>query len=263
MQKTINHLNEILFPTVDYDSILGGLNSLNKTIQDMSTLIPSMSFDPLGKLSVIVSSYKAPGFPSDLFSSYKLYPTVETEYNMEAGLPSQPDPIATSIQKKNIVRDSTDNNEINNKNEDFLNVLKLHSSEFTTSIKKADFEDGMMNDVADEVEIYINQNKYATYLWLHFLYSQNQNDYKVISALLRIIGLTVDIQDSDLLLPIVKCGLNDSHIEAQEAALMVIEKWRTKECLDALNTSHFSSKWISKYAESIVKELEEELRNVA
>lgn len=154
MQKTINHLNEILFPTVDYDSILGGLNSLNKTIQDMSTLIPSMSFDPLGKLSVIVSSYKAPGFPSDLFSSYKLYPTVETEYNMEAGLSSQPDPIATSIQKKNIVRDSTDNNEINNKNEDFLNVLKLHSSEFTTSIKKADFEDGMMNDVADEVEIY-------------------------------------------------------------------------------------------------------------
>lgn len=262
MQKTINPLNDILFPTVDYDSILGGLNSLNKTIQDISTIIPSRTFDPLGELSGIISGYKVPDFPSDIFGSFKI-PTVKTELNMESGISIQPDPIATSIGKKNIVGDSTDSNEINNKNEDFLNILKSHSSDFTTSIKKADFEDGMMNDVADEVEAYINQNKYATYLWLNSLYSHNQTDYKVISGLLRIIGLTIDIQDSDLLLPIVKCGLNDSHIETQEAALMVIEKWRTKECLDALNTSHFSSKWISKYAASIVKELEEELRNVA
>lgn len=164
--------------------------------------------------------------------------------------------------EKGITIDSTDYDAISRINEDFESFLKTRSSSFIASLKMADFEDGMTNELSDEVTKYLAQNKYPTYSWLYSLYSQNQTDYEVISGLLRIIDLTIDTSESPYLLPIVKCGLNDPHIEAQESAIMVIERWRTKECLDALNTAHFSSKGIIEYANSVINELKGELANV-
>lgn len=40
---------------------------------------------------------------------------------------------------------------------------------------------------------------------------------------------------------------------------MVIEQWRTKNCLEALETSTFHSKMIKVYANQIIEELKEEL----
>ena len=40
---------------------------------------------------------------------------------------------------------------------------------------------------------------------------------------------------------------------------MVIEEWRTKECLDALKTTQFGTGWIKTYAEKVMSELEEEV----
>lgn len=108
----------------------------------------------------------------------------------------------------------------------------------------------------------MSQNKFATYLWFHSLYSRYQTDYEVVSGLLKIINLTVEKSESDLLLPIVKCGLCDSHVETQESAIMVVERWRTKECLDALQTASFSSKWIQAYAKAVASELKLEIGDV-
>ena len=40
---------------------------------------------------------------------------------------------------------------------------------------------------------------------------------------------------------------------------MVIEQWRTKNCLDALQITNFSSVWLKEYAKQIEAELIEEL----
>lgn len=267
MPKTSDSNKNRFLPGFDYESILGGLSSVKleplSFIPDLSSMLPdlSSSVDLLSKISAGLSTFEVPNIPLDLFGSYKLYTSPEPteESDVETSLPETHS--SSSGNEISITSESTDSEVINKKNEAFLGFLRARSSQFTIALKKADFEDGMMNDVADEVENYLQQNKFATFLWLNSLYSQNQTDFEVISAILRIIGLTIETSDSDLLLPIVKCGLADSHSEAQEAALMVIERWRTQDCLDALLTTRFSSKWISKYANSIAAELKEELGN--
>lgn len=256
-----------LFPSIDYESILGGLSSVKieplSSIPDFSSMLPDLSstIDLLGKLSAELGTFEVPSLPLDLFGNYKLFTSPESieESDVESANPETHS--SSSGNEVSITAESTDSDVINKKNEAFLGFLRARSFQFTIALKKADFEDGMMNDVADEVENYLQRNKFATFLWLNSLYSHNQTDFEVISGILRIIGLTVETSNSDLLLPIVKCGLADSHSETQEAALMVIERWRTQECLDALLTTHFSSKWISKYANSIAAELKEELED--
>ena len=65
--------------------------------------------------------------------------------------------------------------------------------------------------------------------------------------------------DETMLLPIVIAGLRSGISSEQEAALMVIEEWRTKECFAALKSVAFQSDWIADYAQMVKSELEEEL----
>lgn len=159
--------------------------------------------------------------------------------------------------------ESTDSEDINTRNKNFKSFLDERSKPFISNLKHTDFEDGMENDVIREVEGYLAINEDVTLLWMHSIYSNNQKDADILSALLRIIGMTVDSKCADMLLPMVKAGLADPNSKTQEAALMVIEEWRTKNCLDAIETApNFSSAWIGKYAEQVKSELKEELQNV-
>jgi len=62
-----------------------------------------------------------------------------------------------------------------------------------------------------------------------------------------------------MLLAIVIAGLRSGISSEQEAALMVIEEWRTKECYEVLKSVSFQSDWIADYAQIVKSELEEEL----
>ena len=97
---------------------------------------------------------------------------------------------------------------------------------------------------------------------MHSIYSNNQEDTDILAGLLRIIGMTIEKEDTDMLLTMVKAGLSDAQSKTQEAALMVIEQWRTQNCLTAIETAPaFSSSWIRDYAEQIKSELKEELQS--
>ena len=62
------------------------------------------------------------------------------------------------------------------------------------------------------------------------------------------------------MLTIVVSGLRSEVSAEQEAAIMVIEEWRTKECLEAIRSVHkFASDMIEDYAKMVADELEEEL----
>lgn len=155
--------------------------------------------------------------------------------------------------------DSTDTVDVNSINQEFFTFLSKYSQTFIHSLKLTDFEDGIDNLVTIEVREFVKRNLFVTYNWLNTIYSNNQKDSDVIAGLLRIIGVVVEQENSDMLLPIVIAGLANKNSKTQEAALMVIEQWRTKNCLDALQTTNFSSVWLKEYAKQIEAELIEEL----
>lgn len=155
--------------------------------------------------------------------------------------------------------ESTDSNDIEMQNRKVFAQLQKYTLTFVRILKRTDFEDGMTNYVSDVVEDFIKSNSFVTYSWLSTMYSNYQKDAVVLAGLLRIIELTIRNEDVDILLPIVKAGLADKSSMVQEAAIMVIEQWRTKNCLDALETATFHSKMIELYANQIIEELKEEL----
>lgn len=155
--------------------------------------------------------------------------------------------------------ESTDSNDIEMQNRKVFAQLQKYTLTFVRILKRTDFEDGMTNYVSDVVEDFIKSNSFVTYSWLFTIYSNYQKDAVVLAGLLRIIELTIRNEDVDMLLPIVKAGLADKSSMVQEAAIMVIEQWRTKNCLDALGTATFHSKMIELYANQIIEELKEEL----
>lgn len=158
-------------------------------------------------------------------------------------------------------KDSTSSVDINQNNRAFFSLLSKRSQTFVWLLKHTDFEDGIENDITKEVYGYIKKNEFVTYAWLNSIFSNHQNNADVLAGLLRVVGMTVRVEDTDMLLPMVKAGLSDPQSKTQEAALMVIEQWRTLNCLTALETAPaFTSSWICDYAEQIKLELIEEIR---
>ena len=170
------------------------------------------------------------------------------EYHFEANE-------ATSLvgqERINESLESTDSNDIERQNRKIFAQLQKYTPTFVRILKRTDFEDGMTNYVSDVVEDFIKSNSFVTYSWLSTIYSNYQKDAVILAGLLRIIELTIRNEDVDILLPIVKTGLADKSSMVQEAAIMVIEQWRTKNCLDALETATFHSKMIEQYCVKLI-----------
>ena len=158
--------------------------------------------------------------------------------------------------------DSTKTEDINAINKAYRAKLFDETESFVYELVRTDFEDGMENSLTEEIRGYIQENAFATYSWLNHIYADSQDNDNIIAGLLRIIAMDVEEEDYDDLLPIVKAGLCDYGTKVQEAALMVIEKWRTKNCLIALKTANIQSRWIREYANKVKAELINELNYV-
>ena len=92
------------------------------------------------------------------------------------------------------------------------------------------------------------------------MYSKNLNKPIIVEGILRTLAMITEIGDENILLPIVVAGLRSEVSAEQEAAIMVIEEWRTKECLEAIRSVHrYASDIIKNYAMMVAEELKEEL----
>ena len=149
--------------------------------------------------------------------------------------------------------------DVNKINQDDLEFFRTLSRDIVNAIINTDFEDGKDNDVTELIKSFKGRNKIATYCWLNELYVKNLEDHSFIEGLLRVLAIVADKGDEPALMSIVVAGLRSGNSAEQEAAIMVIEEWRTKECLDVLNTSLLPSGWIRRYANKVKGELEKEL----
>lgn len=156
--------------------------------------------------------------------------------------------------------DTTSAFDINKTNQEYLDYLRTRTEEVTFAIAHTDFEDGMDNDVTVLLRSFAKKNKSSTYNWLDELYSKNLNNPVVVEGILRSLAMITDKGDENIMLPIVVAALRSGISVEQEAAIMVIEEWRTKECLDALLSVHsYASDIIEDYAMMVAGELKEEL----
>lgn len=155
--------------------------------------------------------------------------------------------------------ESTSDNDIRMAETTYFKALLNISDKVINLILHSTFEDGMTNSAIETVRNIFYQCPYIAGNWLSFLFSYNQTNDKLISGLLRIIA-TFEKKYSWMFIPMVRSGLSDKSTLIQEAAIMIIEEWRTKECLDALERTELTSQWIKEYANSVINELKEELK---
>lgn len=158
-----------------------------------------------------------------------------------------------------IATESTSDNDIRKAETTYFNALLNISDKVVYLILHSTFEDGMTNPAIETVRDIFYRSPYMAGNWLSFLFSNNQTNDKLISGLLRIIA-TFEKEYSWMFIPMVRSGLSDKSTLIQEAAIMIIEEWRTKECLDALERTELTSQWIQEYANSVIEELKEELK---
>lgn len=221
-------------------------------------------FDDSARIKIL--DYYCNSVASDLFKpfegSYCFDSAAASRADLEDGIniaSGNKYEIPTTNEVSYTVAYNTRESDINNANERFLAYLENVSQIFVQELAWTDFEDGMENDVIRQVSRYIKINRYVTLCWLSKIFSNNRSQPSITSGILRTLAMVVTGNDIDYMMPVVTAGLSSTHLEDQEAAIMVVEKWRTRTCLEALLNTTYGSEWMNEYAMQVAKELKGEL----
>ena len=158
--------------------------------------------------------------------------------------------------------DSTSARSLERKDERDKDYFNSQEDAFKLLCHTTTFEDGYRNALTDRFDEFYNLNPTVSLIWLYSFYNKNQKDDSVREGTLRILSFIDDSEVQDIMLTMVKASLNDINPSIQEVAMMVIENWRTEECLDALETTLFANPWMKDYSKKIIAELKEELKDV-
>ncbi len=251
-------------------------NSFYLQLADIQELSRKLTMPWTSTLQTLAKQAKPIDF--DSYSElFKTYSTLADLYRMPANMDSsafvrqdagdgmkkkETKPVSGSPKTKDAVTvsETTQANDVNKANKEYLEYLRSRTDEIANAISRTEFEDGMDNDITLLIKSFAKKNKLATYSWLDELYSKNLNRPSVIQGILRSLAMITERGDENILLPVVVAGLRSGNSSEQEAAIMVIEEWRTKECLDALCiVPSFASEMIADYANMVKEELEKEL----
>lgn len=226
-------------------------------VENVSKSLQTFNTDALSEAMRAYSSltelYRIPDY---FDSSASLRKDYEDGYVNEG---NNSEDVVTRDDVEVVVSYNTNVEDINKTNERFMKSLELQSKDFIRMLVWTDFEDGMENEVTNLVASYMEKNRYVTYCWLNKLFNTNRTRPNITSGLLRTLAMVVNKNDAGIMLSMVTTGLSSLHSEDQEAAIMVVEKWRTKECLEAMCNTTYGSDWVKEYAMQVIEELKNEL----
>jgi len=127
------------------------------------------------------------------------------------------------------------------------------------------WEDGMPNASINCTELYINKDGYAVIKLLTEISRDalSSNKWHLLAGVLRVMAwVTIEsTKSTDIayFLGYMSEALLNGDSEAQEAAIMLAEEWRTQECYELLSVTTFENEWISEYAKKVIDELRIEL----
>lgn len=248
---------------IDFQSISRQLSAsqLMSSVESLNKFWGSVNFDVYSKVQKTYDTfeelYRTPGY---LDTSFFTRQDIEDGSNGEATERKKTSSSSTSTEEPVTVSENTRADDINKVNQEYLEYLRSRTDEISIAISRTEFEDGMDNDITLLIKSFAKKNKSATYNWLDELYSKNLNNPSVEQGVLRSLAMITEKGDESILMPIVVAGLRSNNSQEQEAAIMVIEEWRTKECLEAISSVPvFASEMIEDYAKMVAEELREEL----
>lgn len=138
--------------------------------------------------------------------------------------------------------------------------MNCEKETFISLLKNIDFEDGMDNEPIRKARIYWQEDKNTTIYWFRDIFNTIKDDNDALAGLLRVVASVAWKEPSEILLPLFKEGIQRNNSKVQEAAIMLAEEWRTRECLKALQNATYQSDWIKEYAYMVEKELKQELK---
>lgn len=250
--------NSFFDQMVDIQSLSQRLSASSwmASVESVNNVLGSMNLDAyteaLKSFDTLAELYRKP---------YYLDTSVFTRHDIEDREKVEEDQASSSSSIESIVAvsENTRVDDINLANEQFRLYLESQTNGFINTLVWTDFEDGMENEVTRQIGEYMEKNRYVTYCWLNKIFNDNRSRPTVTSGLLRTMAMVVNKNDADIMLSMVTSGIASQHSEDQEAAIMVIEKWRTKECLDAMLNTTYGSDWVREYAMQVMAELKEEL----
>lgn len=159
------------------------------------------------------------------------------------------------------LEDSTSAKSLERKDERDNDYFYSQADAFKMLCHTTTFEDGYRNALTDRFDEYYELNPTVSLIWLYSFYNKNQKDDSVREGILRILSFIDDTEIQDIMLTMVKASLNDINPSIQEVAMMVIENWRTEECLNSLETTEFANPWMKDYSQKIIAELKAELED--
>lgn len=247
---------------IDVQSISRQLSAsqLMSSVESLNKVLGSVNFDAYSKVlktyDTLEELYRTPGY---LDTSYFTRQDVEDGSNGEATERKKASSSSTSTEELVTVSENTRADDINIANEQFSQYLESQTNSFICTLIWTDFEDGMENEITRQIGEYMERNRYVTFCWLNRIFNSNREKPTITSGLLRTLAMVVNPSDANIMLSMVAAGIASVHSEDQEAAIMVIEKWRTKECLDAMLNTTYGSDWVREYAMQVITELKEEL----
>lgn len=166
---------------------------------------------------------------------------------------------------------STDSQYVETENRKHIERLRNNEFYFLQVLLHSEFEDGNSNEAIAYIKEQLSINSVATSTWMAEFFVKNQgrgNDgIEILYGLLRIIAYLNDRDCFDYiqgtLQLILQVALKNNAMYLQEAALMVIESWRSKDGLQLLKEVTFENPYIQKYADMIKNELTSELEDTS
>lgn len=170
------------------------------------------------------------------------------------------DRIGTGNYKRlSLQKDSTETDKMNRLFEHYLHMFQKNESSFLYCLSHSSFADGMNNEAANVMKSYFELSPYPAISWFATLFNDHIKDSNISFRLLRCLCDSSYRKYSRNLISFVRGALNDKNVEVQEAAFMVLENWRTKECLDVIENTKYVNPLLETYASSLKEELKEEL----
>lgn len=158
-----------------------------------------------------------------------------------------------------IQKDSTDSNDINMLFEYYLERFKENETNFIYVLIHSYFEDGMDNPAIDMLNSYFELSPYPSISWFSTFFNTHLKEPNISYRLLRCLCNYKYRKFSKNLISFVRGALNDKSVEVQEAAFMVLESWRTQECLDVIESTQCINPLLEDYVKILRAELEQEL----
>lgn len=163
---------------------------------------------------------------------------------------------------------STNSEAVEKENRNHIDKLRNNEFYFVQILLYSSFEDGNSNEAIEYIKEQLSINSVATSNWIAEFFVKNQRDddrieIEILYGLLRIIAYLNDRDCFDyihgVLQLVLQTALQSDIVYLQEAALMVTEAWRDKDCLHLLKKMKFEDSYIQKYADIIKNELTSEI----